>query len=135
MNIEPESETILNPEDRFPGGVYLDHIVLPHDESLQRTIVGKVRFLPGARTAWHSHARGQYLHVIDGVGRFGNRAGEIIEVRAGQTLYTPPNEERWHAAAPGHMMAHYAILEADGDAETPSWWGEQVTDEEFEGRA
>ena len=29
--------------------------------------VAKVRFAPGARTAWHSHARGQTLHVTSGV--------------------------------------------------------------------
>jgi quercetin dioxygenase-like cupin family protein len=133
MNIEPQTTTILNPEDRFPGGVYLDLLVVPHDGD-QRTTVGKVRFLPGARTAWHSHARGQYCHVIDGVARFGNRKGEIFEVHAGQTLYTPPGEEHWHAAAPGHFMAHLAILEGDEGADIASWWGEQVTDDEFEGR-
>lgn len=133
MNIEPARETILNPEDRFPGGVYLDLIVVPHVPE-QRTTVGKVRFLPGARTAWHSHARGQYLHVTDGVARFGDRAGNIIEVHAGQTLYTPPGEEHWHAAAPGCFMEHYAILEGDDGADIASWWGEQITDDEYEGR-
>lgn len=133
MNIEPERPTILNPEQQFPGGVYLDIIVEPH-ASEQRVTVAKVRFLPGARTAWHSHARGQYLHVTDGVARFGNRAGEIIEVRPGQTLYTPPGEEHWHAAAPGHFMEHYAVVEADGGAERATWWGDQVTDDEFDGR-
>ena len=26
-------------------------------------VAGLVRFAPGARTAWHSHANGQTLHV------------------------------------------------------------------------
>jgi quercetin dioxygenase-like cupin family protein len=50
--------------------------------------VALVRFSPGARTAWHSHARGQYLRVTQGVARFGDRDGNIIELRPGQTLYT-----------------------------------------------
>jgi len=132
MEIEPTRETILNPEDKFPGGVWLDLIAVPHGPE-QRTTVGKVRFQPGARTAWHSHARGQYLHVTDGVARFGDRAGNIIEVHPGQTLYTPPNEQHWHAAAPGVFMEHYAIFEGDDGAETPTWWGEQITDDEYNG--
>lgn len=132
MNIEPERQTVRNPEATFPGGVYLDIIAEPHAPS-QRTTLAKVRFLPGARTAWHSHARGQFLHVTDGVGRFGTRDGAIIEARAGQTVYTPPGEEHWHAAAPGHFMEHLAVVEADDGAEPATWWGEQVTDEEFEG--
>jgi quercetin dioxygenase-like cupin family protein len=133
VNVEPVRETIRNPEAQFPGGVWLDLIAVPHTPE-QRTTVAKVRFQPGARTAWHSHARGQYLHVTDGVARFGDRAGNITEVRAGQTLYTPPGEEHWHAAAPGCFMEHLAILEADDGADIASWWGEQITDDEYEGR-
>src|SRR5205085_2063698 len=84
---QPHHETILNPEAQFPGGVWLDLIATPHVPE-QRATMAKVRFQPGARTAWHSHARGQFLHVTDGVARFGDRAGNIIEVHPGQTLYT-----------------------------------------------
>ena len=73
--------------------------------------VAVVRFAPGARTAWHSHARGQYLRVTQGVARFGPRDGTIIEVHPGQTLYTPPGEDHWHAAAAGCFMEHIAMLE------------------------
>jgi quercetin dioxygenase-like cupin family protein len=55
--------------------------------------VATVRFAPGARTAWHSHARGQYLRVTQGVARFGDRDGNIFDVYPGQTLYTPPGQE------------------------------------------
>jgi mannose-6-phosphate isomerase-like protein (cupin superfamily) len=89
MIIEPQRETILNPEAQFPGGVWLDILAAPHGPE-QRATMAKVRFQPGARTAWHSHARGQYLHVTDGIARFGDRDGNIIEVHPGQTLYTPP---------------------------------------------
>jgi quercetin dioxygenase-like cupin family protein len=133
MNIEPQRETILNPEAQFPGGVWLDLIAVPHGPE-QRATMAKVRFQPGSRTAWHSHARGQYCHVTDGVARFGDRAGNIIEVKAGETLYTPPGEEHWHAAAPGYFMEHLVLLEADDDADIASTWGEQITDDEFEGR-
>ena len=105
MNIEPSTPTSKNPPEQFAGDVWLDPIALPH-EADQRMTVATVRFAPGARTAWHSHARGQYLRVTQGVARFGGRDGTIIEVHAGETLYTPPGEEHWHAAAP--RMLHGA---------------------------
>lgn len=67
---------------------------LHHVTEDQTMVVATVRFLPGARTAWHSHKHGQYLRVTQGVGRFGGRDGKIIEVHPGQTLYTPPGEEK-----------------------------------------
>jgi len=85
------------------------------------------------RTAWHSHARGQFLHVTQGIGRFGTRDGRIIEVHPGQTLYTPPGQEHWHAAAPGCFMEHLAMLEnADDPAETTTWL-EHITDDAYNG--
>ncbi len=110
MNIEPTIPTSKNPPEQFAGEVWLDPIALPH-ESSQQMIVATVRFAPGARTAWHSHARGQYLRVTAGIARFGSRDGKVIDVHPGQTLYTPPGEEHWHAAAPGCFMEHIAMLE------------------------
>ena len=132
MNIEPAPTTTLNPPEQFAGNVWLEMIVVPH-ESIQRATVARVRFEPGARTAWHSHARGQYLHVVSGVARFGGRDGAIIEVHPGQTLYTPPGQQHWHASAPGVFMEHLAILEGDDGADDVSWWGEHITDDDYEG--
>lgn len=97
MNIEPLMPTTKNPPAQFTGDVWLDPIALPHEDD-QTMVVATVRFAPGVRTAWHSHEHGQYLRVTQGVGRFGTRDGKIIEVHPGQTLYTPPGEEHWHAA-------------------------------------
>lgn len=133
MNIEPETPTIKNPPEQFAGDVWVDPIVAPH-EAGQRMTAALVRFAPGARTAWHSHARGQYLHVIAGVARFGSRDGTIIEVHPGQTLYTPPGEDHWHAAAPGCFMEHIALLESADDPAATTVWKEHITDDEYEGR-
>ena len=132
MNIEPTTPTVKNPPEQFAGDVWLDTIVVPHDAD-QRTTMARVRFAPGARTAWHSHARGQYLHVTSGVARFGGRDGTILEVHAGQTLYTPPGEEHWHASAPGSFMEHLAVLEAADDPSTTTAWAEHITDADYEG--
>lgn len=66
MQIDPRTPTTKNPPEQFTGDVWLDPIAFPREDG-QRMIVAKVRFVPGARTAWHSHARGQTLHVTQGV--------------------------------------------------------------------
>ena len=130
MQIEPMKPTSKNPPEQFAGDVWLDPIAAPHTDD-QRMTVSRVRFAPGARTAWHSHIRGQYLHITQGVAHFGGRDGTIIEVHAGQTLYTPPGEEHFHAAAYGGFMEHLAMLEAGDDPTATTSWGEHVTDAEY----
>lgn len=134
MEILPAKATIKNPPEQFTGDVWLDLIAVPQNDD-QRMTVATVRFAPCARTAWHSHARGQFLHVTDGVARFGTRDGQIVEVRAGQTLYTPPGQEHWHAATEGSFMTHLAMLEAGDDPSTTTTWLEHVTDEQYRGQA
>jgi quercetin dioxygenase-like cupin family protein len=132
MNIEPAAPTIKNPPEQFAGDVWVDFLARPHDAD-QRMTVAVVRFAPGARTAWHSHARGQYLRVTQGVARFGTRDGQILEVHPGQTLYTPPGQDHWHAAASGCFMEHIAMFEAGDDQATTTTWKEHITDDEYEG--
>jgi Cupin domain len=79
----------------------------PHASASQRS--GSAH---GARTAWHSHAVGQTLHVTEGVGRAQARGGEVIAIRLGDTVYTAPGEWHWHGAAPDRFMTDLAIWEA-----------------------
>jgi len=115
--------------EMFTGQVYIDEIT---DRNVPSRIrVNAVRFTPGARTAWHSHAAGQTLHVTEGVGRTQARGGEVITIRPGDTIYTPPGEWHWHGAAPDNFMTHLAIWEAPGHG-AESEWGDLVTHEEYE---
>jgi len=130
MKILPKLATVKNPPEQYTGDIWLDTIALPQ-EGDQRMVVGKVRFAPGARTAWHSHARGQLIHVTDGVALLGSRDGTIFEVTPGQTIYTAPGEVHWHGSTPTDFMEHYAMLEsADDPAETTTWF-EHVADEDY----
>jgi quercetin dioxygenase-like cupin family protein len=95
-----------------------------------RIRVSIVRFAPGARNAWHAHAVGQTLHVIEGIGRVQSRGREVVEIRAGDTIHTAPGEWHWHGAAPVHFMTHLAMWEAPAEGEE-SEWGEHVTDAEY----
>lgn len=59
----------------------------------------------------------------------GDRDGNVFQVHPGQTLYTPPGQEHWHAAPPDAFMEHIALLEAGEDPATTTVWGEHITEE------
>jgi quercetin dioxygenase-like cupin family protein len=128
MQILPKAPTTKGPPERFIGDVWLDLIV--RGEAPSRIRASVVRFAPGARNAWHVHAAGQTLHVLDGLGRIQARGGDITEIRPGDTIVTPPGEWHWHGAAPDHFMTHLTVYEAaDDGGETE--WGEPVPDAEY----
>ncbi|MCW2948222.1 MAG: transcriptional regulator [Actinoallomurus sp.] len=131
MEILPKHPSVKGPAEMFTGDVYFD--VIAKGEEPSRMRVNTVRFAPCARTAWHSHAVGQTLHVTEGVGLIQSRGGEITEIRPGETIYTPPGEWHWHGAAPDHFMTHIAMWEAP-DSGPESEWGDLVTDEEYNNR-
>ena len=132
MELVRKPPTEKAPTERFIGDAWID--VLVRGEEPSRVRVSVVRFAPGARNAWHAHAVGQTVHVTEGVGRMQARGGEVVEIRAGDTVQTPPGEWHWHGAAPDHFMTHIAIWEAPPDG-VESDWGDQVTDAEYGARA
>jgi quercetin dioxygenase-like cupin family protein len=121
VEIVQRGPTVTGPAEWFTGDVHFD--VIARSEAAR---VNTVRFAPCARTAWHSHARGQTLHVTDGLGLARSRGGEVVVIRPGDVIWTPPGEEHWHGAAPDRFMVHTAIWEGD-----ETTWGEHVTDDEY----
>jgi quercetin dioxygenase-like cupin family protein len=87
--------------DWFTGTVFIDTVRNPDVQSA----IGcaHVRCAPGARTAWHSHPKGQTLYVTDGIGLVARRGSPPIEIRPGDVVYIEPNEEHWHGATPGPL--------------------------------
>ena len=130
MNIEPKNPTAKGPADRFTGEVWIDQIAGPKTDG-QRANVGRVRFAPGARTAWHSHAFGQTLHITEGIALLGIRDGTIIEAHPGQTIYTPPGEEHWHGATSEDVMEHLAVYDTTIDPPAGATWLEHVSDDDY----
>jgi quercetin dioxygenase-like cupin family protein len=130
MNTVDLPPTTKGPAAMFAGDVWFDVIAPPQQEP-SRMRVNVVRFSPGAHTAWHSHAVGQTLHVTEGVGFVQSRGGELVEMRPGQTYYTPPGEEHWHGATPSRFMTHLAMWEATEDGTPETTWGEPLTETEY----
>lgn len=130
MNLEPTHPTGKGSPDWFTGDVYVDPIATRKPEP-SRMVVSRVRFTPGAHTAWHSHAQGQTLHITEGVALIGTRDGTVIRAVPGQTVYTPPGEEHWHGATPDCFMEHLAMLEDAVDGSTTTTWLEHVSDDDY----
>ena len=128
MEIVSKQSTVKAPAETFTGDAWFDVVVRGEPPSRMR--VNVVRFAPGARNAWHSHAVGQTVHVTDGRGLIQARGGDVMEIRPGDTVYTPPGEWHWHGAAPDHFMTHLAMWEAPGDGPETEW-GDLVSDEEY----
>lgn len=130
MELNPVRATTRTPAQNFTGDVYLTPIY--NGTGPSRMTVALVRFTPGARTNWHSHAVGQTLHITEGVGLVGTRDGSVVRVRAGDTVICPPDEEHWHGAAADTFMSHLAMLEAKPDGSNPTTWLEPVPQDQYQ---
>jgi 4-carboxymuconolactone decarboxylase len=84
-----------------------------------------VTFAADARTAWHSHPRGQILIVTEGVGRVQLWIEPVQVIRAGDVVRIPAGVKHWHGAGPDQAMSHIAVQEHLNG--TVVQWGEQVT--------
>jgi quercetin dioxygenase-like cupin family protein len=129
MDLNPVRPTVKTPAQNFTGDVYMTPIYVGTGPS--RMTVALVRFTPGARTNWHTHAVGQTLHVTEGVGLVGIRDGSVVRARAGDTVVCPPGEDHWHGATADTFMSHLALLEAKPDGSDPTTWLEPVPEDHY----
>ena len=67
--------------------------------------------------------------VTAGTGRVQRWGDRIEEIRMGDVVRIPADQEHWHGAAPQVSMAHIAITEPR--AGTNVQWMEKVTDEQY----
>ena len=94
----------------------------------ERTVAALgVLFEPAARTFWHSHPDGQVLYVASGSGRVGNFDGKLVEIAAGDVVYTPAGESHWHGATPNSYLMHISITTGGATV----WEPRAVTDGEY----
>ena len=117
------------PAQNFTGSAQVEMLFEALDPS--DASAGTVTFEPGARTAWHSHPRGQILIVTAGTGRVQRWGGPVEEVRAGDVVRIPAGQKHWHGASPRASMTHLAISE-HRDGSTVQWM-EKVSDEQYNG--
>jgi quercetin dioxygenase-like cupin family protein len=121
-------DTNTGPTDWFSGAVHIDTVAAPSENSRIGAVC--VHFTPGARTAWHTHPRGQTIWVTEGLGVCQSEGGPIEIIRPGDRVFFEPDENHWHGAAPTRFMAHIAIQEADDEGNVVAW-GRHVSDDEY----
>ena len=90
---------------------------------------GRRTFAAGARSAWHSHDKGQLLYAEQGRMRTGRRGDAIKEYNQGGSEYTPPNVEHWHGATPTEPLVQVNI-QFGGTTK----WLTRTTDDEYAGK-
>lgn len=118
------------PSNYFSGQVRVDP-VWPADNDIN-TSGALVTFEPAARSAWHTHPKGQRLVVTSGVGTTQEWGKPVQIIRPGDVVWCPPGVKHWHGAAPTTAMTHLAVTgTVDGKNVT---WMEKVSDEQYKAR-
>ncbi|MCA0043156.1 (R)-mandelonitrile lyase [Celeribacter litoreus] len=116
----------IGSDEFFTGTAYVSPVFAP---KMNDVSAGEVTFLPGARSAWHTHPAGQMLVITHGTGWTQERGQEKHIIEAGDVVWCPPGVEHWHGATDSTSVTHYAIQAGvDGVAVE---WGEKVTDAEY----
>lgn len=121
---------VVGTPDRFDGAVRIEPLF---DAMAPARVSGaRVTFEAGARTAWHSHPRGQTLIVTGGSGLTQCWGGPVEEIRPGDVIQVSAGEKHWHGATPTAALTHIAIQE-HLDGKTADWM-EHVSDAEYRAR-
>jgi 4-carboxymuconolactone decarboxylase len=123
-------KSFKGPENLFTGEVKVD-LLFPGNDTAHYS-GAYVTFQPGARTAWHLHPAGQHMIVTWGVGLTGTRDGIIIEIKAGDAVWCPPDIDHWHGATPDSSMTHLVITGSLNGKNVV--WKEKVSDAQYHGK-
>jgi quercetin dioxygenase-like cupin family protein len=112
MKIMPRADALrdLQPTDiaHFTGLARMKPLMEPTKKPTSAS-VAIVRFEPGVRNSWHSHAGGQLIHVLEGEGWVQLKGKEAQRIQSGDTVATEPNEVHWHGGGRRGPMAHLVV--------------------------
>ena len=122
--------TAFGAAQNFSGQVAVD--IKSAGDSGKHGSVGMVDFMPGARTAWHTHPVGQLLIVTEGKGWVQEDGRPAREIKSGDVVWIEAGVKHWHGAASNTRMSHLAIAYMrDGKSAD---WKELVSDEQYNAR-
>ena len=125
--VNAKSESSQGPAEWFTGQVRITTVLTPDDSSSMSC--ASVAFEPGARTAWHTHPKGQLLVVTEGSGLVQIEGQPVRRISVGDTVWTPAGAKHWHGATSTSRMVHTALQEIVNG--TPVTWMKKVKDEEI----
>ena len=116
------------PSAYFTGRVRIDPLSSADGDINASTAY--VSFEPGARSAWHTHPKGQRLIVTAGVGLTQEWGKPVQVIRRGDVVSCPPGVKHWHGASPTNEMTHIAVTGSDEAGKNVNWM-EKVSDEQY----
>lgn len=123
---------VAAPEPFFTGNAHVDPL-FPGTDAINAS-GAYVTFKPGARSAWHTHPKGQHIVVTEGVGLTQQWGQPIQRIKPGDVVWCPPGVKHWHGAAPDTAMTHLVVTGQDADGDNVTWM-EKVTDAQYSGQA
>lgn len=115
------------PADYFTGKVRITPLVQGEEPSCMTC--GCVTFDPSARSAWHTHPKGQILIVTEGIGFVQEWEKPAQRIKKGDVIWTPPGVKHWHGASPESGMTHMAIQETLNGKNVD--WLEKVSEQQY----
>lgn len=118
----------VGPAEYFTGRVRVD-MLAPANADINASSA-YVTFEPGARSAWHTHPKGQYLVVTAGAGLTQEWGKPVQQLRPGDVVWCPPGVKHWHGAAPTTAMTHLAVTGTANGKNVE--WMEKVSDEQYQ---
>ncbi len=124
-----ELQIFAGPEQWFTGTTKVE--MLFGEQDVTRASGAAVTFEPKARTAWHTHPRGQTLIVTAGVGYVQMEGHPRQQFKQGDVVWIPAHVKHWHGAAEDQSMTHIAIQESEEGSAVE--WLEQVSDHDYQG--
>lgn len=124
---------IVGPEKIFTGKAMIDPLYLPTDPTRKEISAASVTFEPCARSAWHTHPKGQLLIVTAGRGWVQQQGQAKQTINAGDVIWTPPGVMHWHGATDKTSMTHIAVQPYSADGKNVVWL-EKVADSTYFGK-
>lgn len=88
-----------------------------------------VTFEPGARSAWHTHPKGQFLTVTAGVGLTQEWGKPVQVARPGDVVWCPPGVKHWHGATTTTAVTFLTVTGTVDEKNVE--WLEKVTDAQY----
>jgi quercetin dioxygenase-like cupin family protein len=95
-------------EDEIVGKGPVERKIVIDDKVSKGFGVVWVKFAPGARLNFHTHAFEQVLYVTEGKGIVATRT-EQQTVTPGTVVFIPPGEDHWHGATEDSPFTHIAL--------------------------
>ncbi|MCK0154827.1 cupin domain-containing protein [Alcanivorax sp. S6407] len=120
--------SVAGPEKLFSGAARIDPL-FPGTDQINAS-GAYVTFEPGARSAWHTHPKGQHIIVTHGVGLTQEWGKPIEQIKPGDVVWCPPGVKHWHGAAPNTAMTHLVVTGQDEEGNNVTWM-EKVSDEQY----